>query len=211
MIRLAIICLAMLSWLSTKAQSPAQEASTNIISQMLLEELEFDPSATERVTRAYLAELLDANDLLAPPVREQVKYELGISRDLNGWRAAVARFEAECDEIVVITITWIDEESEGGIVTMFIPPNSSCGPALQSILEVLYGRYVSGTEEVQRCVEHVCVNASPFLDESIEGCVDVVHLIDASQPCPDSYECWEETNCNELDREFIINITIPEF
>ncbi len=200
----------LISWTSVLAQSPAQIVSTNIISQMLLEELEFDPSATERVTRAYLSELLDANEYLAPPVREQIKYELGITGKHRSWRGVIARFEAECGEAVVITVTVIDDNSERGNVTMFIPPSRSCGPALQAIMEVLYGRYVSGAEEVQRCVEHVCVNASPFLDESITGCIDVVHLLDASLPCPDSYECWEATNCNELEREFIITVTIPE-
>ena len=209
MIRLIGTCLAISLFLSAQCQSEEQLVSTNLISQMLLEELDFEPTETRRVSRAYLAEQLASNELIAPPVREELEYELGLSRDLTGWRGAVARFEAECDDVFVFVITW--QEEGRGQVLMVIPPNNACGPALQVILERLYGRYLSGSESIKRCVESVCVNASPFVDEEVEGCVEVIHLVDGSLPCPDNYECPEEgAGCSDLEQDFIITITIPE-
>lgn len=205
------ICAMLLICIPLQAQSTAQIVSTNIISQMFGGELQFDPTATERVSKAVLIELLEANEQLLPPVREQLKAELGISWKARSWQGALARFQAECDEIVVIAVTWVDEESEGGVVTLFVPPNNVCGPLLQSLLEQLYGRYVSGAEEVKRCVEYVCTNASPYIDESLYGCVAVVHLVDASLSCPDNYECPDNgSGCDDLESDFIITITIPE-
>ncbi len=205
------ICAALLLNINLFSQSTAQIVSTNIISQMFGGELSFDPSATERVSKEVIAELLDANEQLLPPVKEQIKAELGINWRAPAWKGAVARFQADCDEIVVFIVTWLTDENEGGTVTLFIPPNNTCGPALQNILEALYGRYVTGTEEVKRCVEHVCTNASPYLEESLYGCIEVVHLVDASFACPDNYECPDNgSGCDEVESEFIISVTIPE-
>lgn len=198
------------SFFYLQAQTPAQLVSTNIISQFLGNELEFDAEATERISRSAMIELIEANELLEPPVQEQVKVELGLDGDLHGWRGAIARFQADCDEITVFVVTWSDENNnEGGQVVLFIPPNNRCGSAMRALLEPIYGGYVSGTVELKRCVDYACVDASPFVAEDVRGCIEVIHLIDASFDCPEVYNCTGDEDCDDLEKEFILTVTIP--
>ena len=163
----------------------------------------------ERVRKAQIAELIDANELLLPPVKEQIKWELGIGRETQNWRGAVARFQAECDEITVIIISVIEDETESGAVTIFIPPNNACAPLLESTLEIVYGDYVTGAEEIKRCEKYTCVNVSPYLEEEIVGCAKTIYLVDTTFSCPDEAACPEVENCEEIEEGYIIDVLIP--
>ena len=205
----SLVLLLMIACLSLRAQDVSHEVSANVLTQLLHYEFEFDPALVERVRKAQIAELIDANELLLPPVKEQIKWELGIGRETQNWRGAVARFQAECDEITVIIISVIEDETESGAVTIFIPPNNACAPLLESTLEIVYGGYVTGAEEIKRCEKYTCVNVSPYLEEEIVGCAKTIYLVDTTFPCPDAAACPEVENCEEIEEGYIIDVVIP--